>query len=249
MASDGEGFSLPILEAAHHDLPIIARDIPVFRELAGAHAHYFSGLSPSSLAGAVQAWLELDRRGAAPRSNSMPGLTWNESTRQLLDGVIGDQSYRSWTPSTIRRFWGSDPRLQTQVGRRVGRDTVSTGLAGCLTHGPYITLDPGTYRILVNGTLGDGDKVGATMDVAVEKAARILARTPVHKPEADGTIASLQICLAETATDLEIRIFVDNGAEVTISSLEIQPILKAKSTLASGDNMRADIPSNAAVNS
>ena len=32
-ASEGEGFGLPLIEAAQHKLPIIARDIPVFREV------------------------------------------------------------------------------------------------------------------------------------------------------------------------------------------------------------------------
>ena len=35
MASEGEGFGLPLIEAAQHDLPLIARDLPVFREIAG----------------------------------------------------------------------------------------------------------------------------------------------------------------------------------------------------------------------
>ena len=42
-ASEGEGFGLPLIEAAHYGLPIIARDIPVFREVAGEHAYYFHG--------------------------------------------------------------------------------------------------------------------------------------------------------------------------------------------------------------
>ena len=32
-AAEGEGFGLPLIEAARHGLPIIARDIPVFREV------------------------------------------------------------------------------------------------------------------------------------------------------------------------------------------------------------------------
>ncbi|MFZ2159654.1 MAG: glycosyltransferase, partial [Bradyrhizobium sp.] len=40
-ASFGEGFGLPLIEAAQHGLPIIARDIPVFREVAREHAFYF----------------------------------------------------------------------------------------------------------------------------------------------------------------------------------------------------------------
>lgn len=40
-ASEGEGFGLPLIEAAQHGKPIIARDIPVFGEVAGDHAYYF----------------------------------------------------------------------------------------------------------------------------------------------------------------------------------------------------------------
>ena len=40
-ASEDEGFGLPLIEAARHRIPILARDIPVFREVAGDHASYF----------------------------------------------------------------------------------------------------------------------------------------------------------------------------------------------------------------
>ena len=39
--SRGEGFGLPLIEAAQHKLPIFARDIPVFREVAGENAFFF----------------------------------------------------------------------------------------------------------------------------------------------------------------------------------------------------------------
>lgn len=37
-ASFGEGFGLPLIEAAQHGLPIMARDIAVFREVAKEYA-------------------------------------------------------------------------------------------------------------------------------------------------------------------------------------------------------------------
>ncbi|MFT4268718.1 MAG: glycosyltransferase family 1 protein, partial [Xenophilus sp.] len=40
-ASRGEGFGLPLIEAASKHLPILARDLPVFREVAQGHAQYF----------------------------------------------------------------------------------------------------------------------------------------------------------------------------------------------------------------
>jgi len=87
-ASEGEGFGLPLIEAAQHKLPIIARDIPVFHEVAGEHAFYFKGKEPDDLAKAVQKWLELYRSGQHPKSDDMPWLTWNESASQLLDIII-----------------------------------------------------------------------------------------------------------------------------------------------------------------
>lgn len=83
-ASEGEGFGLPLIEAAQHKLPIMARDIPVFREVADGHAFYFRGLAPADLANAISEWLRLNGEGLAPQSVGMPWLTWHESAQQLL---------------------------------------------------------------------------------------------------------------------------------------------------------------------
>ena len=82
-ASEGEGFGLPLIEAAQHHLPILARDLPVFREVAGDHAAYFSGAGPEDLAGSVRTWLQLYQRGLQPRSNQMGWLTWRQSADAL----------------------------------------------------------------------------------------------------------------------------------------------------------------------
>jgi glycosyltransferase involved in cell wall biosynthesis len=89
-ASENEGFGLPIIEGARHGLPIIARDIEVFREIAGANAFYFSGLAPAALADAVLAWLKLDESGLCPRPDGIPWLTWEQSTRRLMQLILED---------------------------------------------------------------------------------------------------------------------------------------------------------------
>lgn len=88
-ASEGEGFGLPLIEAARSGVPIIARDIPVFREVAGEHAFYFIGLGSRSLAKAVEQWLVLNEKGEAPSSARMPRLTWAESAKMLIDRLEG----------------------------------------------------------------------------------------------------------------------------------------------------------------
>ena len=83
-ASEYEGFGLPLVEAAQRKLPIIARNIPVFREVAGEHAFWFDGHDGASLALALSDWLERYRQGEVPSSANMPWLTWEQSTDQLL---------------------------------------------------------------------------------------------------------------------------------------------------------------------
>jgi glycosyltransferase involved in cell wall biosynthesis len=84
-ASEGEGFGLPLIEAAQSGLPIIARDMPVFKEVAGKYAHYFAGLEPKKLAEEIENWMNLFEEGSHIRSADMPWLTWRESTEHLLD--------------------------------------------------------------------------------------------------------------------------------------------------------------------
>ena len=82
-ASEGEGFGLPLVEAAQHKMPIMARDIPIFREVAGEHAFYFSGGAPENLASDVTRWLKMYQEGNYPKSETMPWLSWKESASQL----------------------------------------------------------------------------------------------------------------------------------------------------------------------
>jgi glycosyltransferase involved in cell wall biosynthesis len=90
-ASEGEGFGLPLIEAAQHKLPILARDIPVFREVAGNHAYYFSGKEPQVLTDALIDWLRRFESGSHPKSAGMRWLTWKQSADQLLQLVVGSK--------------------------------------------------------------------------------------------------------------------------------------------------------------
>ena len=87
-ASYGEGFGLPLIEAASKNTHIIARDIPVFREVAGEHAYYFNGLNPEDLAGAVKEWVKLYKAGDQPKSKNIKILTWEESSSNLVSVLL-----------------------------------------------------------------------------------------------------------------------------------------------------------------
>lgn len=87
-ASEGEGFGLPLIEAAQHNLPIIARDIPVFREVAGEHAFYFSGSDSQELSATIKRWLALYDKGEQPKIKDMSWLTWEQSANRLKEILL-----------------------------------------------------------------------------------------------------------------------------------------------------------------
>ena len=100
-ASEGEGFGLPIIEAAQYKIPILARDIPVFREVAGNHATYFHGDHPSSLATAVLEWINSYSSKTHINSSDLPFINWKQSTSQLfstIDSVVSNE--RNWNNKT-----------------------------------------------------------------------------------------------------------------------------------------------------
>jgi glycosyltransferase involved in cell wall biosynthesis len=87
--SEGEGFGLPLFEAARYDLPVLARDIPVFREVCGNRALYFSGLDGTALAQAVRSWMACKGSGTLPVTAQLNWQTWDDNVNRLLDTLDG----------------------------------------------------------------------------------------------------------------------------------------------------------------
>jgi glycosyltransferase involved in cell wall biosynthesis len=86
--SVAEGFGLALIEAAHYGLPIIASDIPVFREIGGDAISYFDVADSGMLSERARECL------AAPKTPpSIPFMTWRESTEGLLD-IIETGAYQ-----------------------------------------------------------------------------------------------------------------------------------------------------------
>ncbi len=89
LASVAEGFGLPIVEAARYGTPVIATDIPVFREAAGDGATYFPLLDSDALAARLKEAL-IER----PHSLAITPMSWRDSAAQLLR-MARDGSYQT----------------------------------------------------------------------------------------------------------------------------------------------------------
>lgn len=83
-ASYGEGFGLPLIEAAAYGTPIIARDIAVFREVAGYKATYFDGTKKDALSKEIVDWIENKNNNFTISSSGMPYLTWTQAAERFF---------------------------------------------------------------------------------------------------------------------------------------------------------------------
>ena len=83
-ASYGEGFGLPLIEAASYGINILARDIPAFREVAGLHAEFFTSCDHTELQNEIIRWVKNYQENKVANSSGMPNITWEESAKELV---------------------------------------------------------------------------------------------------------------------------------------------------------------------
>jgi glycosyltransferase involved in cell wall biosynthesis len=86
--SEAEGFGLPNIEAASYGLPILARDIDVFREVCGEGAYYLpNDLNSTTLAQHLKIWIKLASTGNAPSSSEVKLISWRASALELMNAM------------------------------------------------------------------------------------------------------------------------------------------------------------------
>jgi glycosyltransferase involved in cell wall biosynthesis len=88
-ASEGEGFGLPIVEAARKGIPLLLRDIDVFREIAGESAYYFQGNAAEDLAAALEHVHGIWENEDLLAPDVTCDISWSDSATRLFDVALG----------------------------------------------------------------------------------------------------------------------------------------------------------------
>lgn len=86
--SQGEGFGLPLIEAASYGTSIVCSDLPIFREVAGNFATYIKLGSPQFVSEEIENWWKKKTRQSLPDTKKMSFLTWEESAKNLHDTLL-----------------------------------------------------------------------------------------------------------------------------------------------------------------
>ena len=85
VASEAEGYGLPLIEAAQYGKPVLARDIPVFRETAAPGTSFFEA---GSFAESLGSWIQRIQSAGFVVSQTI-GTSWADSAARLAEIVAG----------------------------------------------------------------------------------------------------------------------------------------------------------------
>jgi len=84
IASEIEGFGLPVIEALMLKSGVIASDIPVFKEVGGDHVLYFDRSDPEALAKQIE--MASSDINIVPRPKIQPS-SWRDAAQDVLDAI------------------------------------------------------------------------------------------------------------------------------------------------------------------
>lgn len=134
-------------------------------------------------------------------------------------------------PAPVRlRYSTDDPSIGSEVGlRTLGLGTSTTGKAGWLVYGPYVPLAAGNYEAVLEGIVDPGHAGVVYVDVAHAKGEKIVAAVDVDAsallaaPGADGLLV-LPFTLAESVTDLEVRVRVTEASNLSVAAYQIRSV-------------------------
>ena len=215
-ASEGEGFGLPLIEAAQKKKPIICRDIPVFREVAGEYSYYFKNdTNPATMAKAIEEWLLLYKEGKHPKSDNMPWLTWEESTKQLLKCL------------NINLWKVTQPlRLAATVGKRIFKhidhqivNTMKYFISKKLTVPNERPLNK-KQKLMVDCS----HVYNSNLNTGIQRVVKNLVKN-LEKRAAKNNLEVITVALVE---DLIIKVDIIEGSPFQDNSLEILDRIKRK---------------------
>nr|WP_278254216.1 glycosyltransferase family 1 protein [Sphingobium sp. BYY-5] len=229
--SRGEGFGLPLAEAEQFGLPVLARDMPVFREVAPKSTMFFTGTDAASLAEALTQWLAQDEKSPVTLRSAVDAVeshlpqNWSDSAKQILASIIDGEWHSSLSAPRSFSIKPVDKRLGSHVGRRDDGRLVASGQGGTLVFGPWLALTAGKYEVnfrlkVFRASKGQAHfKVygqGGQVDFAYK---RVEDLCKVATEEKD---VRLKMSLPRSFSDVELNVMLDEGMMVELLSIDIR---------------------------
>lgn len=213
-ASEAEGYGLPLIEAASRDVALIARDIPVFRDVAGRRAVFFSGTGPIELADVIVRTLDSGVPDPVDDDRHVYN-TWQDSAKRLLEIVDGRAAPDlMWSPGRRRVFWAHQGQLhgdELDLHRGRLRRRYKQALEVDLQE----VLEIGDYRLTILDPLGRPDQYPIP---AVSKPDGAVLETVVGPAVAHGSVVEFKLRHASSG----LRLTFPGATELAIGTVILE---------------------------
>lgn len=113
--------------------------------------------------------------------------------------------------------------LPTQVGKMSGRELITTGKAGYLAYGPYVTIPKGLYEITLFGSSSDAKN--AFVEVFSQKRNFMYKKIPLETTNNEiKTLAKGIVNLSQESDIIEVRIGVGREDTIKVRGYKLVPI-------------------------
>ena len=110
--------------------------------------------------------------------------------------------------------------LKTNVGESKAGSFHTTGQAGHLLYGPFISAAAGSYYATVKGKVGLSGVGNAKADVAIRSGGHVLTECKITSPIEGDVLSTLIFNVPDGGcADLEVRVVVDEHSDFSISSV------------------------------
>lgn len=217
----GEGFGLPLIEAMSQGTNVIARDIPVFKEVTNNSAVYFQAAKEFKT-------IILNYK-KYPIPPDISAQSWSESAHQLMSAILNGQNLNPWIrDDTITLLPICSGRFNTSAGIYNSDRINSNSVKGLLVWGGYFPIDIGSYEIKLYGKSNLDQEISLKVTTQNNDIIEILfdknslhlnaSKEAYDKPE---VIATAHISINKTVKDAEIYVEVSELNSLYISGFEI----------------------------
>lgn len=147
---------------------------------------------------------------------------------ELLHGSAFHEALRIYNcqPPECLNWDAKRESIPMQVGKRVSGAVRSTGQSGFLVFGPYVFMKAGKYMLELRGTIHSTAGRVIT-DVMGDKGRREFARfegLDVANSDDSKVLLSRVVVLDEAVGDLEVRVWVDELADIELHGYTLRPI-------------------------
>jgi len=168
-----------------------------------------------------------------PEATSPKALGMSNDARVIgialreIELLNGDKLENSYNPLQCIQYRGKDT-IPSQVGTHTGSGMQTDGRAGYLMFGPYQQIKSGNYTLRVTGKINaNSEKV--VVDVVGDRGQQTFARfvglaLPENSNAADDVLLEEKVTLDEAVDDLEVRIRVDDKADIFIDGYSLLPV-------------------------